>query len=86
MLERARSQTTSVVNDPLDDAKQWGITIWTVEKVFNFTFCISCYLPPLLLQVFAWLEQVKEQLVELKKKVKVAPLKEPYIKFETFDR
>lgn len=37
MLERARSQTTGVVNDPLDDAKQWGIAIWTAEKVlFNF--------------------------------------------------
>lgn len=37
----------------------------------------------LILQVFAWLEQVKEQL---KKKIKVFPLKEPYIKFEAFDK
>lgn len=34
MLERARCQLTSVISDPLDDARKWGIEIWPVEKAF----------------------------------------------------
>lgn len=35
MLEKARKASVSNVStkNPLDDAKLWGITIWTVDEV-----------------------------------------------------
>lgn len=37
-------------------------------------------------KAFAWLDRVAIQVLAQKKKVKVFELREPYIKFEAFDR
>ncbi|KRT83785.1 hypothetical protein AMK59_3598, partial [Oryctes borbonicus] len=36
MLERARKTTTVISKDPLEQARNWGITIWAVEKAFTW--------------------------------------------------
>lgn len=41
MLERARRCSNVIAKDPLDDAKRWGITITTVEKVIMHTLSIK---------------------------------------------
>lgn len=36
MLQRARCKPAVVVNDPLEEARKWGITIWPVEKTLSW--------------------------------------------------
>lgn len=36
MLQRARCKPTVVVNDPLEEARKWGVTIWPVEKTLSW--------------------------------------------------
>ncbi|XP_044732466.1 uncharacterized protein LOC123295258 isoform X2 [Chrysoperla carnea] len=82
MLERARLQSTNkTAVNPLENARIWGIPIWSVEKILNW-----------LEKVAASILQKSDDLSTLKKKsklkstVKVEDLKPPFIKFEPYSR
>ncbi|XP_022901356.2 MATH and LRR domain-containing protein PFE0570w isoform X1 [Onthophagus taurus] len=71
MLERARKTPTVITKDPLEEARNWGITIWSIDKTFAFLEQVSA----------------SYKLSNKKKTTqKFFELKTPYIKFEAFNR
>lgn len=80
MLERALTQPQQCSVDPLDNAVTWGIPIWHTHELV------------------AWLDKIYNSLKETnnlkrenqftatKKDIKVKQLKEPYLKFESYEK
>ncbi|KAG8037669.1 hypothetical protein G9C98_005880 [Cotesia typhae] len=79
MLERALTQPQQCSVDPLDTAFNWGIPIWTTDRLQGY-----------LDKVYATLSNINTlknlNRIKSEKDLKVKELKKPYIKFESCKR
>lgn len=81
MLERALTQPQKCSVDPIDNALNWGIPIWTTDKLQAWLEKIY-----LSLKESANFKCINNRSGTDNKDLKVKDLKKPYIKFESFKR
>lgn len=82
MLERALIQPQQCSVDPLDNALNWGIPIWTTDK-FQI-WLDKIYVSFKDTNDLKHLRQTNQQSAT--KHLRIKCLKEPYIKFEAYRR
>lgn len=82
MLERALTQPQQCSVDPLDNAHNWGIPIWTIEKLHAWLDKIYASFKDT--YNLKQLKQTNQRSTE--KDFKVKHLRGSYVKFESFHR
>lgn len=78
MLERALTQPQQCSVDPLSNALNWGIPIWSTYELQTWLEKITVSLKDS--------QSIKQDTCARDKGLKVKHLKEPYIKFESYRR
>lgn len=78
MLERALTQPQQCSVDPLSNALNWGIPIWSTHELQAWLEKITVSLKDS--------QSIKQDTCSRDKGLKVKHLKQPYIKFESYRR